>query len=231
MKKTFYVVDLEISPYEDVYVLQKSIMENKKKREGNDVLLLVEHYPVFTIGRRGSRNNIFIGTNERIERGLRIIDIDRGGDITFHGIGQLVAYPIFDLALHGRDVRLFIRNLERVLELTVLEYGLTPDTDKKYTGLWVNNGYKIGFIGIGVSNWITYHGISLNANVDLTYFNMIRPCGIEGVRVSSMQALLRRHIGMDELKKIMVEKFCEVFDSGYQHRISPYATMVKEKTA
>ena len=228
--KTLNIIDLGIAPYEDAYFLQKKIVRDKKLNRCEDCIILVEHPNIFTIGRSGSRNNILIDEDFLNDNGLKIIEVDRGGDITFHGIGQLVAYPIFDLRNHIKDVRLFIRSLERIFELTISEYGLVANREKSYTGLWVNRN-KIGFIGIGISNWITYHGISINANVDLKYFSMIKPCGIDNLKISSLQKILNRDIDINLLKDILIERCCEVFGFERFHRCPGDAFMVKEKTS
>ncbi|MDP3788885.1 MAG: lipoyl(octanoyl) transferase LipB, partial [Candidatus Omnitrophota bacterium] len=189
------------------------ILAEKKSGEGCDYLVLVEHPNVFTIGRKGSEDHILADRYFIKNEGLKILHTDRGGDITFHGIGQVVAYPIFDLRNHTKDVRVFIRQLERVITMTLKGYGIDTDGNSSHTGIWAE-GSKIGFIGIGFSNWITYHGLSLNANVDLRYFSMIRPCGIEGVTVTSIKKILKRPVEIDSLKQLVIEKFCEVFNFG-----------------
>jgi lipoate-protein ligase B len=228
--KILNVIDLNIRSYKETYFLQKKILTTKKKFRGEDYIILVEHPNIFTIGRSGSRDNVLVDAELLNGNGLRIIDADRGGDVTFHGIGQLVAYPIFDLTRHIKDIRLFIKNLERVFALTVCEYGLAADREKKYTGLWVN-GYKIGFIGIGISNWITYHGVSINANVDLKYFSMIRPCGIDNLQVSSLQKILARDVDINLLKDILIEKYCEVFGFEHPYRCDEDAFLAKKATS
>ena len=226
--KTLNVIDPGILSYEEAYLLQKKILAEKKQNKGDDFILLVEHPDVFTIGRSGSRKNILADEDIIKNRGVKIIDVDRGGDITFHGRGQFVAYPIFDLNNHVKDIRLFIRNLERVLELTMFGYGLIANKEEKDTGLWVG-GKKICFIGIAISNWITYHGISINVNVDLNYFSMIRPCGIDGLRVSNLQSILKRTIDINLLKERFLEKCCEVFGFERPYRYSENAFMAKEE--
>jgi len=206
------VIDLGIAPYNEAYSLQKAILAGKKRgRTLRDYLILVEHPNILTIGRKGSKNNILIDDSSLKNEALDVIYVDRGGDITFHGIGQVVAYPIFDLRNHIKDIRAFIGRLEKVISLTLKTYGIESDINNENTGVWAEGG-KIGFIGIGLSNWITYHGISLNANVDLRYFSMIKPCGIEGVRVTSLEKILNKRIDTDSLKVTLVKNFCEVFN-------------------
>ena len=212
--KTLNIIDLGTQAYSDTCFLQKEILRGKKICGGDDYLLLVEHPNVFTIGRRGSRENILADEDFLKKSGLKLVETDRGGDITFHGRGQLVAYPIFDLKQHDKDIRLFIKKLERVLAMTIAEYGLAADRKKEYTGLWID-GEKLGFIGVGISNWITFHGISLNANVDLEYFSMIRPCDIKDLKVTSLEKLLTKTADLTILKDKLSKRFCEVF--GFEH--------------
>lgn len=225
--KTF---DLGVLSYKEAYALQKRLLEAKKRMRAEDFLLLVEHPDIFTIGRTGSRKNLHVSEALLREKGVEVIDIDRGGDITFHGPGQLVAYPIFDLRNHGRDIRLFIKNLEIVLELTISAYGLKADRQTAYTGLWVG-GCKIGFIGVGISGWVTFHGLSLNADMDLGYFSMIRPCGIDGLAVNDLRGILDKDIDFDFLKRTLTEKCCEVFGFERSAVLRPDALMAQEEAS
>ncbi len=204
------------------------ITAKKKICNYSDCLILVEHPNIFTIGRSGSRKNILVDEDFFKKEGIEVVETDRGGDITFHGIGQLVAYPLFDLRNHTKDIRFFIEKLEHLLTLVISEYGIKACGNKRHTGVWVD-GEKIGFIGIGISNWITYHGISLNVNVDLKYFSMIRPCGIDDLSVTSLKNLLNKYIALSSLKKIISEKFCEVF--GFEHSYNEEAFVAQEKAS
>ena len=228
--KTLNAIDLGSFPYEDTYFLQKKILREIDSSGGPDHILLLEHPNIFTVGRTGSRENILVDKGFLEKNRLRVIDVDRGGDITFHGKGQLVLYPIFDLKRHAKDLRLFIKNLESMLNLTISEYGLKSDKEKKYTGLW-SGGSKLGFIGIGVSKWITYHGVSLNVDVDLKYFSFIRPCGIPNLQVTSLEAILNKKIDSNLLKDILLKKCCEVFGFEYLRRYSKDAFMAQERAS
>ncbi len=228
--KTIEIIDLGVLSYKDAYISQRDILEEKKRAASEDRLLIAEHPAVFTIGRTGSRKNLYASGQTLKKRGIEVIDVDRGGDITFHGPGQIVAYPILDLRRHAKDIRLYIKNLERVLELIISEYGLKADGGKKYTGLWTG-GEKIGFIGIGVSNWVTFHGFSINANVDLSYFSMIKPCGIDDLRVNSLQGILKKEIEIGPLKNILIQKCCEVFGFERSETRRSNALMAQQATA
>jgi len=228
--RSLKIADLGLLSYRTAYAIQLDILAEKRRTGGEDYLLFVEHPNVFTIGRTGSRDNLFVDEAVLKEKGIDVIDIDRGGDITFHGPGQLVAYPILDLRGHTKDVRLYIRNLLRVAELSVAEYGLRVDGGNRGTGLWVN-GEKIGFLGIGISRWVTFHGMSINADVDLGFFSMIRPCGLEDLRVGSLRRLLNRHIDRGRLKNTVKEKFCDVFGFEHTKTCAPDAFMAQQEAA
>ncbi|MFH0839746.1 MAG: lipoyl(octanoyl) transferase LipB [Candidatus Omnitrophota bacterium] len=204
------VIDAGVMPYGDTLALQKEILAQKKCGRAEDYLILVEHPNIFTIGRSGTEENILVDESLLEERSLRVLHVDRGGDITFHGPGQVVIYPVFDLRNHTKDVRSFIYNLEEVIVRVVGSCGPYAYRNAKYTGIWTSAG-KIGFIGIGLSSWITYHGVSLNANIDLKYFSMIRPCGIKDVPVTSLADILGTRIDINDLKELIIKKFCEVF--------------------
>ncbi|MEA3305811.1 MAG: lipoyl(octanoyl) transferase LipB [Candidatus Omnitrophota bacterium] len=228
--KPLNVIDLGVCSYKDTYAIQKKILAEKKIYDYGDFLILVEHPNVFTIGRSGSRKNILADEDFLKKEGIDVIETDRGGDITFHGIGQLVAYPLFDLRNHGRNIRLFIEKLERLLILVVSGYGIKACGGRKHTGVWIGGG-KIGFIGIGISNWITYHGASLNTNVDLKYFSMIKPCGIDGLSVTSLKDCLNRRIDPAFLKKSISEKFCEVFGFDIPYSCKEEAFVAPERAS
>ncbi len=205
------IIDLGTAPYAETCALQKALLLKRKLGDIGDHLILVEHPNVLTIGRRGLADNILIDSGSLKKEDLSVIRADRGGDITFHGPGQIVAYPIFDLRDHDKDIRIFLSQLESVMALTLKMYSIKDDKDNGCTGIWVNSE-KIGFIGIGVSGWVTYHGISLNVNTDLRYFSMIIPCGIKDAKITSMKKILAGHVDIGPLKRALIDNFCEVFN-------------------
>jgi len=207
------VKDLGLAGYQHALDMQKRTVERVRAGESGDTLILSEHPAVITIGSGGSEGNILEDSGKPLEEKIEVIKACRGGDVTVHSPGQVISYPIFDLRRHGKDLRLFIRNLEEVLGMVVSEYGLEAEDNLEYTGLWIG-GRKIGFIGIAVTHWITYHGASLNINNNLEYFLKIVPCGIKGVCVTSLKDLLNKDIDIDSVKKRICEKFCEVFGFG-----------------
>lgn len=183
----------------------------------SNYLLFVEHPPVFTLGKSGDMNNVLMSEEHLTKLGIDFFKINRGGDITFHGPGQLVGYPIFDLEKFYTDIGKYLRNIEEVMILTLAEYGLQGDRSPGETGVWLDpekKGYerKICAIGVRTSRWITMHGFALNVNTDLNYFNMIIPCGIQGKQVTSLQKELGRVVDMNEVKEKVKRNFEKVFD-------------------
>ena len=178
--------------------------------EDGGALVLLEHPPVITIGRSGTDRNI-LAPAETLEReGVTVRETNRGGDVTYHGPGQLVGYPIVPLAFHGKDVHAYLRRLESFLIALLEDYGIAACRRKGLTGVWTDAG-KIVSIGVAVSHWITWHGFALNVAPNLDHFGLIRPCGLTGVRITSMEELLGAAPGMDEVSARLVERFCESF--------------------
>jgi len=179
-------------------------------------LLFVEHPPVYTLGKSGKIENVLISEEEREKNDLGFFRINRGGDITFHGPGQIVAYPILDLEKFYTDIGKYMRNLEEVVIRTLMDYGIKGDRSPGETGVWIDPGVKgkerkICAIGIRCSRWITMHGFAFNINTNLDYFNNIIPCGIQNKQVTSLQKELSREINIEEAKEKVKKYFKEVF--------------------
>lgn len=204
-------LDLGKADYKEVWDLQKRIHSYKQHNNFDDVIITVEHEPVYTLGKTGNRDHILIDDEEMKLRGISYYEIDRGGDITYHGPGQLVVYPIFDLNNHYKDTHRFLRDLEEVVIQTLKEYKIDSHRIEEYTGVWVGEE-KICAIGIKVSRWITMHGLALNVNNDLTYFDKIIPCGIFEKGVTSMKVVSGSEINLDELISNMLEEFTKQFN-------------------
>jgi lipoyl(octanoyl) transferase len=180
-------------------------------------LLFVEHPPVYTLGKSGDVKNILITEAERIQKGIEYYPVNRGGDITFHGPQQLVGYPIFDLEKFETDIGKYLRKLEEVIILTLAEYGLKGDRSKGETGVWLDPDVtgkerKICAMGVRCSRWITMHGFALNVNTDLSYFDMIVPCGIENKQVTSLQKETGETVSYERVKDQVKRNFETVFD-------------------
>ena len=180
-------------------------------------LLFVEHPHVYTLGKSGDASHLLINDNQLEEKQATYYKINRGGDITYHGPGQLVGYPILDLERLKPDIVLYMRNLEEIIIRTLAEYGIQSERSSGETGVWIDTAFphkarKICAIGIRCSRWITMHGLALNVNTDLQYFDYIIPCGIANKQVTSLQKELGKNIAMQEVVSIMKEKFEEIFE-------------------
>ena len=204
------VLDLGLLSYDKAYHLQRKLHEFRREGRIDDVLILLEHEPVVTVGRGGKRENILVPDELLQSKGIRVFEIDRGGDVTLHCPGQLVGYPIFDLRIHGKNIHRYLRNIEEVIIRSLKVYGIEGQRIENHTGVWVG-GRKIASIGIGVKGWVTFHGFSLNINPDLSYFSLIRPCGFESRTVTSMSEILGRSVEPGDFRQQLIEKFAEVF--------------------
>ena len=175
-----------------------------------DVLLLLEHPPTITLGRNGKWHNLLVSDETLRARGVERFETDRGGDITFHGPGQVVGYPILKLEAPERDVHRYMRNLEECLIRTLQAFGIEGGRDGRFTGVWTSQG-KVAAMGVHISRWITRHGFALNVNTDLAYYDLIVPCGITGRHVTSMQRLLSRPVNLGEVVNRVALEFASVF--------------------
>ncbi|MHB9041794.1 MAG: lipoyl(octanoyl) transferase LipB [Melioribacteraceae bacterium] len=209
--RTFDYSDLGLIDYKQAWDLQKEIFDLRLRNEINDTFFLLEHPHTYTLGKVAERENLISSESQLKELGISVYDIDRGGDITYHGPGQIVGYPIIKLSDWKEDTHLYLRGLEEVIILTCREYGIETERNPKYTGVWIGER-KIAAIGIKVSRWITMHGFAFNVNTDLSYFGGIIPCGIKDKDVTSLQRELGREISIDEVKEKLIKNFIKVFD-------------------
>jgi lipoyl(octanoyl) transferase len=191
--------------------LQQKLVELRQREEIADQLLLLEHPPVITLGRGGDETNLLATPPELAHHGVRFYETTRGGDITYHGPGQIVGYPILHLGEGNRDVRKYVTAIEEVLIRTVAEYGITAERADGKRGIWVGND-KIAAIGVRIARWVTSHGWALNVNTNLEHFNLITPCGLRGTGVTSIERQLGRRISMDDVREVLAAKFAEVFE-------------------
>jgi lipoate-protein ligase B len=208
--KDILVCDLGLTEYGDVWKSQRELFQLRTQGQIPDLLLLTEHTHVYTIGKSGSDSHLLVSRSELDAEGVDVFHIDRGGDITYHGPGQLIAYPILDLQNFYFDVHRYLRDLEEVIILTLKEYGIRGERDPRYTGVWVG-GKKLAAIGVKVSRWITMHGVAINVNSDFSYFSRIIPCGIADRGVTSVEALLSRRVDLNEFSRLFVGAFGKVF--------------------
>jgi len=205
-------LDVGRAAYEPTLRLQRRLLDEVKSADlERAYLVLVEHVPpVITLG-RGSNGGHLLASRERLaQEGIEVHESSRGGDVTYHGPGQLVGYPVLRLDLHGRDVHRYLRDLEEVLIRLLVRFGIGGRRSKGLTGVWAGEE-KIAAIGVAVSRWVTYHGFALNVSTNLSHFGLIVPCGIREKGVTSLTRLLGRPVGVDEVKAPLVECMADVF--------------------
>jgi len=205
-------LDIGRAAYEPTVCLQRRLLEEVKAApEERAYLVLVEHDPpVITLG-RGSRAAHVTASRDRLAReGVEVHESSRGGDVTYHGPGQIVGYPILRLDLHGRDVHRYLRDLEDVVIRCLARFGVTGVRSPGQTGVWVA-GEKVAAVGVAVSRWVTWHGFALNVSPNLSHFGLIVPCGIRDKGVTSLARLLGRPVTVAEVKRGVVESMCDVF--------------------
>ena len=205
------VQDLGLVPYAEALALQSDLVGRRRAGDIPDQLLLLQHPHVITLGTASSRAHIVADQSRLQERGIDLVDVGRGGDVTYHGPGQLVGYPILDLEPDRKDVHRYLRDLESVLVRTLGEMGIQGEPVPDLTGVWVD-GRKIAAIGVRISSgWITSHGFALNVSNDLSFFETIVPCGIQDVSVTSVSQELGRPVGVPDILGIVSRAFSEVF--------------------
>jgi lipoyl(octanoyl) transferase len=199
------------TPYAEALALQQSLHDSRKRNEISDTLLLLEHPHVITLGRAANRANILVNEQTRTEKKIELFETGRGGDVTYHGPGQLVGYPIISLAPDAQDVRRYVRNIQEVLVRTARDFGVEAEPrGGEHVGVWVGDD-KLAAIGIRLSRWVTMHGFAFNITTDLEYFNLIVPCGIQGHGVTSLEKILGTTIEIATVAEIAAKHFGEVF--------------------
>ncbi|HQR32998.1 MAG TPA: lipoyl(octanoyl) transferase LipB [Blastocatellia bacterium] len=203
---------LGLVPYGEAHELQKQLVEKRKADEIPDTFLLLEHPHVITLGRAADRTNILADEATRAQFGVELHETGRGGDVTYHGPGQLVGYPIIKLLPGHQDIRQYVRNIQEVLIRTAADFGVTAEPrGGEFVGVWVGDN-KLGAIGIRISRWVTMHGFAFNVTTDLNYFQLIVPCGIQGHGVTSLQQLTGRQFALQEVAERVTYHFGEVFN-------------------
>lgn len=208
--KTSWLCHLGLTPYKKVWELQKELVLKRQKDEIPDTLLLCEHPPTYTLGKSGKTQHLLADEKILKEIGAEFIQIDRGGDITFHGPGQLVAYPVLKLKEFQLDVHQYLRALEKTTIQALSQYGIQAGQLEGLTGVWVDEA-KIAAIGVRLSRWVSMHGIAVNISPDLNYFKHIIPCGISSKSVTSLKEILKRDISVADFSKNFVSAFENVF--------------------
>lgn len=207
--QTIIVKDLGLKPYKEVWDLQKEMQQQRIHGEIEDTLILVEHDPVYTLGKNADENHLLQSRDDSVD----VFNIERGGDITFHGPGQLVGYPILELSNYKKSVSWYMRILEQLTIDVLAEFSIIAKRIEGLTGVWVGDE-KIAAQGVRISRWVTMHGFALNVNPDLSFYDGIIPCGIFDHGVTSMENLLGEKQDMNEVKKIVIETFNRLFMKG-----------------
>ena len=197
--------------YSEAYKIQQSLWSQNLDGEAPDTLLMLSHFPTFTIGKSGNIDNLLVTREELQIQGIPVYFTDRGGDITYHGPGQIVAYPIMDIRKRGKDIHRYIYDLQEVIIQTLADFSIEARRDDEHVGVWVGDE-KIAAIGVRVRKWITMHGLALNVNPIMEHFSFINPCGITDRGVTSITGILGHDVPFDDVVEIMVEKFAAVFD-------------------
>ena len=200
--------------YEDGLRMQLTAFDKVKNEEYEGILFILEHYPVYTIGTGGGWENLLCSRKYLEEQGIDIVEINRGGNITYHGPGQVVAYPVFNLSNLNYDAHRYIESLEQVVINVLNEYGIEGSRKPEYKGVWINDK-KISAVGVHIRKWITSHGLSFNINMDKNYFNQINPCGITEFGIASLEDYVE-NIHITDIKQKLVNSFSNVFDIQFE---------------
>lgn len=225
------LIDLGLKDYKDTWDFQEQLFQeiinqkiiNRRETKSiktNNYFLFVEHPHVYTLGKSGDLNNLLLTEDQLIEKGATFYKINRGGDITYHGPGQIVGYPILDLDNFFTDIHKYLRFLEEVIILTLAEYNLKAERSAGETGVWldVNTPFarKICAMGVRTSRWVTMHGFALNVNTNLGYFDNIIPCGIKGKAVTSLELELQQKVPLQEVKEKILKHFKDLFEVTFE---------------
>lgn len=211
----FKILSLGLTDYKKALNIQLDLLDKRKNNLIPDTLILLQHSPTITIGRGGDLKNLLVSQSYLKDRGIYFEQISRGGDITFHGPGQIVAYPIMDLNNLGRDIHKYLRSLEHLIIDMLKNYGIKASGFKGITGVW-SNDKKIASIGIGVKRWITYHGFAININNDLNYYDMIIPCGLSKVRMTNVTTeSATGKVTIENANDYIIDSFSKTFNQKY----------------
>jgi lipoate-protein ligase B len=212
-ERELWTVPLGQLGYVEALELQRSLARERISGAiPQDLLLLVEHPPVVTLGRSSKQKHLVASPEFLQSTGVELFEVERGGDVTFHGPGQLVGYPIIDLKRHRQDLHWYLRKIEEALINALADYGVPGERNKAYTGVWTR-GKKIASIGVHARDWVTWHGFALNVTTDLSYFDLIVPCGIDGVVMTSLaRELGLEDVSMQDVRDRVTAKFAEAFD-------------------
>ncbi len=209
--KTLAYSDLGLVDYQEAWDLQHTLFEKRRVNKIDDTLLLLEHPHTYTFGKSADKSNLLFTQTELEQKSISLYDVDRGGDITYHGPGQIVGYAIIDLKNWEQDTHKYLRALEEVIIQTLAEFGVVSVRNENRSGVWVGDN-KICAIGIKVSRWISMHGFALNINTNMEMFNGIVPCGIDDKGVTSLKNELNKKVNISIVKNEIVKKFSKIFN-------------------
>lgn len=202
----FKVFDLGLIDFKSAWGIQKKIFADVKAGLINSAVLLCRHYPVITLGRKADKKNILVSDNELKTKGIAVYEIERGGDVTYHGPGQITVYPVFNLWFYKKDIHLFLRQLEKVVIDLLSDFGIIARRHQGRTGVWVGEE-KISSLGITIKDWISFHGVSINIKKDdLINFGLIRPCGMD-IQMTSLENILQRDVEIENIRDRLIELF------------------------
>ena len=210
MRRKCHLLQLDMVEYVEAWELQKALLEARISGKMEDCIILLQHPPTFTFGRRYKEGNLIANKEYYETLGFAVYKTDRGGLATYHGPGQIVGYPIIKISTYTKDYYQYLRMLEEVMIRTLFDFGIVAVRNEGYTGVWVDNA-KIGFIGVRMSFGYAMHGFSLNVNNDIFPFSYITPCGIQGVKITSVQELLNTSVNMQEVYAKLTNHFSDVF--------------------
>ena len=211
-ERELLTVPLGRMPYAEALELQRSIARDRISGAiSQDVLLLMEHPPVVTLGRSSKEKHLVASPEFLQTHGVELFEVERGGDVTFHGPGQLVGYPIVDLKRHRQDLHWYLRKIEEALINALADYGIPGERNPSFTGVWTR-GKKIASIGVHARDWVTWHGFALNVTTDLSFFDLIVPCGIDGVVMTSIAREVGSDVSAQDVRDRVSAKFAEAFD-------------------
>lgn len=212
-----YLIDLGLMDYKKAWNLQHDLWTRRVSGELPDLLLFVEHPHVITLGRRGNRSYLIASQEVLDARAISICHVERGGDVTYHGPGQLVVYPIFDLKGYGYRLIRYVDQLEEVILRTLKDFGMEGKKDSLNRGVWIN-GEKIASIGVTIKRWVSFHGLALNYETDLSYFDLIHPCGLVGKKMTSMEKILGKKVPRESLLDSIAFHFKEIFKREWEDK-------------
>ena len=206
------VYQLGLIEYRKAYHLQKQLLRKRSEGQIPDVLLLLEHPPTITIGKSGRLENVLASPTQLDQKGIPVLFVDRGGDVTYHGPGQLVGYPIIDLRDREKDLHRYVHDIEASIIRTLGDFSISATIDENHAGVWVKNE-EVAAIGIAVKKWVSMHGFALNVNTDLEPFSLINPCGFSNRRATSMSEILSQGVSIPNVIESLLAHYSQVFDA------------------